>query len=306
MGLWDFVQSTILDFIPGGNTIQSGLQLLDPIQQALGLNNAPRTEPMGPTPTRDSAGTPRGGVNFLDLSGHPWRVVATTATPGFWKASKAGDNYHARHTMGEESIPLATLIAAYRQFDRPMMPGSKAEQFIAGFGPNRPVTGPSQAFDNATMSDITPVQVGRVLTDPTVENVTDLVTTALRAEGSATGDQPIFTRDIPTTADGLQLVKAPNVMQCLKADKGYVIVMYNGQKVQMLKIVAEKMGFWKPRRKPPISVSDWRCFVRAGAVEKKLVRIAKRAGMTKKTTRRSAPGPRPQLAAPASITVVDT
>ena len=74
-------------------------------------------------------------------------------------------------------------------------------------------------------------------------------------------------------------------------DRWHVIVTVNGQKYAMFKPVARALKLWKPRRKPPISVKDWRSLQRADATIKKLKTVEKRAGMVqrargKSTTRR--------------------
>ena len=73
-------------------------------------------------------------------------------------------------------------------------------------------------------------------------------------------------------------VLAPQVTQRLKAPRGYVIVECpenSGRKVAMLKELARKYGYWKPRKKPPISVKDWRCLMRAEATVNRVDRVVK-------------------------------
>jgi len=63
-----------------------------------------------------------------------------------------------------------------------------------------------------------------------------------------------------------------------RSPKGYVTVRdAAGRPYPLLKTIAQKMGLWKPKRKPPISVRDWSAYRRAGAVEKKLRKIAAKA-----------------------------
>lgn len=79
----------------------------------------------------------------------------------------------------------------------------------------------------------------------------------------------------------LPLTVAGEVVPRMRCPRGYVSVEYMGAKVCMLKGCAKDLGLWKPRRKPPISVKDWRCYTRANAVQKKLERIGKTAGMVR-------------------------
>ena len=71
----------------------------------------------------------------------------------------------------------------------------------------------------------------------------------------------------------------PGVRQVAVAPPGYVIVNCGGQKVAMLKPVARSLGKWKPRRKPPIKASDWRCLMKADSTIRKLKTVTKRAGV---------------------------
>tara|TARA_Y100000310_G_C20526434_1_gene736288 strand:- start:26 stop:544 length:519 start_codon:yes stop_codon:yes gene_type:complete len=72
---------------------------------------------------------------------------------------------------------------------------------------------------------------------------------------------------------------SPGVRQVAVAPPGYVIVNCNGVKTAMLKPVARSLGKWKPRRKPPIKASDWRCLMKADATIRKLKNVTKRAGV---------------------------
>ena len=62
-----------------------------------------------------------------------------------------------------------------------------------------------------------------------------------------------------------------------KPPRGYVLVDYDGQELFMLKGCARDLGLWKPRRKPPISASDYRTLMKASATAKKIDRISKMA-----------------------------
>lgn len=97
----------------------------------------------------------------------------------------------------------------------------------------------------------------------------------------------------PSNAGGcpdIPVVVQPGQTVRLKAPPGYVIVECNGRKVAMLKPVAKALGYWSPRKKPPISVKDWRCVMRAASTQKKLKRVvsvADKALGTKIVPRRS-------------------
>lgn len=91
----------------------------------------------------------------------------------------------------------------------------------------------------------------------------------------------------PGTCTDVPFVTTPGQRVVLSAPPGYVIVECRGQKVAMLKPIARSLGLWKPRRKPPISVKDWRCLQRADATIKKLKTVEKRAGMVQRARGRS-------------------
>ncbi|MEJ2746294.1 MAG: hypothetical protein P8123_11525 [bacterium] len=60
-----------------------------------------------------------------------------------------------------------------------------------------------------------------------------------------------------------------------RAPRGYVVLRdANGRPFAINKAMAKSFGLWKPRKKPPISVSDWQAFKKAERVEKKLKKIA--------------------------------
>lgn len=72
-----------------------------------------------------------------------------------------------------------------------------------------------------------------------------------------------------------------------RAPKGYVVVRdQSGRPYALKKEIARQMGWWKPAKKPPISVSDWQAFKKAERVAKKLKKIAN-SRFVKPTTRRS-------------------
>lgn len=73
--------------------------------------------------------------------------------------------------------------------------------------------------------------------------------------------------------------------------RGYVTVMYAGQKVFMLKGCARDLGLWKPRPKPPISTKNWNALKRARTAQRQVDRAAATAasitGCSTGTRRRS-------------------
>lgn len=97
--------------------------------------------------------------------------------------------------------------------------------------------------------------------------------------------------NVPATAGNcptIPVTVTPTYGQVAKAPPGYVIVRCrNGQKVAMLKEVARRYGFWKPRRKPPIKVSDWQALMKSERVIKKLKTVQKRAGMVQRARGRT-------------------
>lgn len=62
-----------------------------------------------------------------------------------------------------------------------------------------------------------------------------------------------------------------------RAPKGYVVIDWNGKKVPMLKWAAIKFGFWKPAKKPPISVKQWQCLKKANQTVNKIKTVNKMA-----------------------------
>lgn len=75
-----------------------------------------------------------------------------------------------------------------------------------------------------------------------------------------------------------KIVMEPGQKVIADAPPGYVIVnMPDGSKKAVLKSVARKLGLWKPRRKPPISASDWHKLKVADRVRNKAKKIAQTA-----------------------------
>ena len=107
---------------------------------------------------------------------------------------------------------------------------------------------------------------------------------------------PTFPNGLPPPTTGVNgcavpaAVTAPFIANVMRAPKGYVLVTCNGQRVAMLKEIAVKMGYWKRRRKPPMSASEWKTLTTAKRVMKKSKRIAETAGFrcsTSSSRRRS-------------------
>jgi len=99
------------------------------------------------------------------------------------------------------------------------------------------------------------------------------------------GLPPMAVPDVYTNPPGscptpMSVVVQPTLRAVADAPPGYVIVecpKKSGNKVAMLKSVARSMGYWKPRRKPPIKASDYRALMRSEATIKKLKRVVKAA-----------------------------
>lgn len=84
----------------------------------------------------------------------------------------------------------------------------------------------------------------------------------------------------PTSPHLMAPILEPMFETRIKCPKGYVAVTdpQSGGRACMLKPLARAYGLWKPRRKPPISASDWRTLQVAERVQKKVARITKRYG----------------------------
>lgn len=77
---------------------------------------------------------------------------------------------------------------------------------------------------------------------------------------------------------GLPLWGDREIVDRIKCPTGYVAVeTSSGSRACMLKGPAIALSKWKQRKKPPISVRDWRAFQRSTSVVNKLESIAKRA-----------------------------
>ncbi len=91
------------------------------------------------------------------------------------------------------------------------------------------------------------------------------------------GKRSIF-RDDPNVAADLKqyAIDERFLKQFFRAPKGYVILRDNAGDVYALpKLIAMQRGWWKPAKKPPISVRDWSAMKRAQVVMRKLREIEK-------------------------------
>lgn len=98
--------------------------------------------------------------------------------------------------------------------------------------------------------------------------------------GEFFGDQPIVPKNVAgkrmlAQGGGLALTLPLELTAIAKPPAGYVTVIYNGERMFMLKGCARDLGLWKARRKPPISASDWRTLAKASMTAKKVDRLCK-------------------------------
>lgn len=102
---------------------------------------------------------------------------------------------------------------------------------------------------------------------------------SLIGNGTQTGSTaPATGSGLPAILEGGgQLVTAPEVGYRYKAPKGYVMVTLQGQRVAMYKPLAQKLGLWHSRPKPPITASEWRNLKRAERTKNKAKKIAQTA-----------------------------
>lgn len=62
------------------------------------------------------------------------------------------------------------------------------------------------------------------------------------------------------------------------APRGYVVIRDSeGRPYAIPRLLAQKLGLWRPAKKPPISASDWHHYKRNQQLEKKLIKICKPA-----------------------------
>jgi hypothetical protein len=115
-------------------------------------------------------------------------------------------------------------------------------------GPAKPlVTAPPQVFTGPVMPGYAPAPD----------------TPAGRASAAAMGD--------------LALTLPVEYSYVARPPRGYVTVMYAGQKLFMLKGCARDLGLWKPRPKPPISTKNWNALKRARTAQRQVDRAAETA-----------------------------
>jgi len=107
-----------------------------------------------------------------------------------------------------------------------------------------------------------------------------------RADGPLVGD-PMFPVTLPDSA----------MKTYFRAPKGYVIVRdaVTGLPHAVLKSAARSAGLWKPAKKPPISVGDWQCLLKANRTVKKLKQVVKKGEQI------SSLKPRPRPRAPVNL-----
>jgi hypothetical protein len=87
-----------------------------------------------------------------------------------------------------------------------------------------------------------------------------------------------------SSGGGPAVVLTPTQQTIYRAPAGYVIVTdkSTGQKYAMWKPVARALKLWRPKRKPPISVKDWRALMRADSAIRKIRTAEKRAGIVQR------------------------
>ena len=95
----------------------------------------------------------------------------------------------------------------------------------------------------------------------------------------APGAPPLAAATNGMTVAGCQVTAPVEQRVVHRAPAGYVTVTdpATGERVGMLRAVARACGLWSPRRKPPISASDWRTFLTAERVQKRLDRVVQRS-----------------------------
>lgn len=88
-----------------------------------------------------------------------------------------------------------------------------------------------------------------------------------------------FEDDVTSLLGTNRIVVEPKQKVINKAPRGFVIVdMPDGSgKKAVLKSVARKLGLWRPRKKPPISASDWSKLKKVDRIKKKAKKIAETA-----------------------------
>ena len=133
--------------------------------------------------------------------------------------------------------------------------------------------------------------VGRVVRSPVTQVGGGVAAGTLVGRGGNGAEVPAATAATPVRAmaaeDGMLPLTVPVMYeQRAKVPRGYVTVTYGGQKVGMLKGCARDLGLWKPRPRPLISAREGRAIREAARVEKKVKRVASRAGFVCRTKKR--------------------
>jgi hypothetical protein len=74
----------------------------------------------------------------------------------------------------------------------------------------------------------------------------------------------------------------------VRAPRGYVVLRDNeGRPFGVNKKIAQALRVWKPKKKPPISVTDWESLKRANRTVKKLKRVVKMSKVVSMPSRRT-------------------
>lgn len=117
--------------------------------------------------------------------------------------------------------------------------------------------------------------------------------------GGSTGGRRVALELLLSSGALNSIIRQPVVYQSMDgrvrygSDPGYVLIRRMSgntiQRFQMPKLIARELGFWKPRKKPVISVRDSNAIRRSNAARKRLANVSKRAGLY---VRQSAPARR--------------
>lgn len=189
-----------------------------------------------------------GPVNMPNIPGLPG-----TGTPPFGP-------YSGPRRTGVEPATVATVAAATKPIWEPVV-----KEGLKNFGnwllPGNPFGGGDEEE---------PVEVGSPPAIPPGQ------TGGIIPQGPGGGLQ--FPWSDPSTPSALKPFALDDSFLKVqyRSPKGYVTVRDpQGRPYPLLRSIAVKMGLWKPKRKPPISVKDWSAFKRAERVERKLRKIAR-------------------------------
>lgn len=76
----------------------------------------------------------------------------------------------------------------------------------------------------------------------------------------------------------------------VRAPRGYVVIRdAEGRPFGVNKEIAKAFKIWRPKKKPPISVTDWQSLKRANSTVKKLKKVVKMSKVVSMPTRRRLP-----------------